>query len=336
MTGDPRTAQDGHRRTAWLRRAPTLVSLGLLALVGLCYLVRFDACAAVTVFPAWTWLIPGAPLVLPELWRGRRRVAVGVLGLWCLFAVGFADAPLSLARGLWTRGNVPDGRRVRVVTLNCATSAKAVAEVARFRPDIVLLQESPGQERLRELAAQLFGEEGGLVRGPDASILARGRLRPIDLRAGRRGDCVGARVQLPSGDEVAVVSLRLLPAPVRADLWSRACWKEYAENRRARRRELRAIVAEIEALPPSLPLIVGGDFNAAPNDPVFRLLRPRLADAFRRAGVGWGNTIANDWPVLRIDQVWASRRFVPHGALAVRTRHSDHRMVVCDLELSER
>jgi len=78
-----------------------------------------------------------------------------------------------------------------------------------------------------------------------------------------------------------------------------------------------------------------GDFNAPPDDAVFRLLRPRFADAYRRAGVGWGNTIVNDYPVLRIDQIWVSDQFSPRLVYARATEHSDHRMVICDLRLGD-
>ena len=67
---------------------------------------------------------------------------------------------------------------------------------------------------------------------------------------------------------------------------------------------------------------------------MFRSLTPRLRDPFREAGRGWGDTITNDLPFLRIDQVWVSREFRPVSVVARRTRRSDHRMVVCDLTVS--
>ena len=52
----------------------------------------------------------------------------------------------------------------------------------------------------------------------------------------------------------------------------------------------------------------GGDFNCPPRDAVFRLLEPRLTDAFAAAGRGWGATIIefSGWPLIRIDQIWTS------------------------------
>jgi endonuclease/exonuclease/phosphatase (EEP) superfamily protein YafD len=83
----------------------------------------------------------------------------------------------------------------------------------------------------------------------------------------------------------------------------------------------------------SVPLIVGGDFNAPAGDAVFRLLRPRLRDAFAEAGCGWGNTIINDFPFARIDQIWIGRHWQAIAVQAQPSAHSDHRIVIADLLL---
>lgn len=221
---------------------------------------------------------------------------------------------------------------MRVVSLNCAGGLPEVAaEVAAYEPDIVLLQESPGRRDVERLAAWLFGADAGMLAGPDGSILARGRLTPKPLSPLLRTTFVQARVRLTSGIEAEVISLRLAPAIVREDLWSPECWREQTANRQVRREQLRAVAGQIAALPRETPLIVGGDFNAPAGDAVFRLLQPRLRDAFREGGTGWGNTIMNDLPVHRIDQVWISPAFRATAVVARKTRHSDHRLVVCDL-----
>ena len=143
-----------------------------------------------------------------------------------------------------------------------------------------------------------------------------------------------ARVRLASGTEVEVFSIRLVPAVFRLDLWSPECWREQSRNRRKRRDQLRTIAKRIESLPADLPVIVGGDFNAPQGDAVFRSLKPRLRDAFREGGHGWGDTVINELPFIRIDQVWVSGAFRVVNVVARGTRHSDHRMVVCDLTIS--
>ncbi|WP_161625809.1 endonuclease/exonuclease/phosphatase family protein [Singulisphaera acidiphila] len=80
-----------------------------------------------------------------------------------------------------------------------------------------------------------------------------------------------------------------------------------------------------------MPIILGGDLNAPQRDAAFRSFSPRLQDTFGEAGRGWGNTIINDFPFLRIDQVWASRSLRVLKVVVEKTRHSDHRVLICDL-----
>ena len=61
------------------------------------------------------------------------------------------------------------------------------------------------------------------------------------------------------------------------------------------------------------------------------VLTPRMHDTFREGGRGWGDTVINEFPFLRIDQVWVSGAFQAVNVVARKTRRSDHRMVVCDL-----
>ncbi|HNS32222.1 MAG TPA: hypothetical protein PKN36_04520 [bacterium] len=47
--------------------------------------------------------------------------------------------------------------------------------------------------------------------------------------------------------------------------------------------------------------------------------------------VGVGNTILNDIPLLRIDQIWVSMNFRTLQSFAVKSSISDHKMVVSDI-----
>jgi endonuclease/exonuclease/phosphatase (EEP) superfamily protein YafD len=199
-----------------------------------------------------------------------------------------------------------------------------------------LLQESPGRDGLVVLGKKLFGADAGILPGVDASLIVQGRVIPADLAPGLRSYFVQAHVVLRSGSEVEVICTRLVPPVFRLDLWSPDCWREQQENRQQRREQLAVIVHRLESVPASVPLIVGCDFNAPQGHAVFRLLQPRLHDAFRDGGRGWGDTVTNDFPVLRIDQVWASEAFRAVHVVARGTRHSDHRMVICDLVLRAR
>ncbi len=313
-----------------------LGGLHLLLWIGLalCYALRPDACAAVTLFPAWLWVVPGWLLAVPL--RSRPRLARISAVAWLGFLLLFAEEPRSLIRVRDVEpARVAGDVTFRVVSLNCAGgSPEAAAEVAAWNPDLVLLQEVPAERDVEALARRLYGIEGSAVTGYDTAVLARGPLT-ASLPPRSHGYFVAARLALPSGQALEVISLRLTPPVVRLDLWSPDCWREQTANRKARRQQMREVAAYLATVPPEVPVVVGGDFNAPAGDGIYWELPPRLRDTFAEAGSGWGNTGLNDLPVSRVDQVWISRPLQTRAAVARRTRHSDHRLVICDLTLSD-
>ncbi len=316
--------------------AATLTAAALIFLT-LCYACRFDRCAAVTVFPVWVWPVPGVLLALPAAAvAGRRAVGVAVLA-WGLFLVAFADEPLGLVRTLWREWpsrawvDAPEDRSLRVVSINCVGRPEAAAEVVPLEPDIVLVQEAPPRAALERLSARLYGD-GAVLLGADPAIVADGSVVPLGTD-GRWS--VAARVELASGVSLRVVCVHLLPPSVRVDLWSPACWSEQMAQRRTRREQLRRALRKARAGPASLPLLVGGDFNAPAGDAIYETLRPGLRDAYEEAGVGFCNTVVSGFPFHRIDQVWVGERFRVASLVTRPTRHSDHRMVICDLLVRE-
>lgn len=317
-----------------------LLALSALLCIALmvCYWFQPDICTAVTVFPVWLWFFLALPWTLLGLSRTTKRQFVAVAVLWLLYLTLFCEELRSLLRfrhistGEW-QSLRRQGKALRIVSLNCAGgSEQAADEVLKMQPDIVLLQESPSRQAVEQLAYKLFGKDASVLWGVDASIMARGTIVPVDLPSLLDGFCVHGSIRLTSGLQADVVSIRLLPNLVRMDLWSPNCWRAYKENRQARREQLRAVMQHLdETVSHDTPLIVGGDFNAPQCDAIFRLMRPRLHDAFAEGGIGWGNTMLNELPVVRIDQIWVSKHFRAVAVIAVKTLHSDHRMVVCDL-----
>ena len=313
----------------WVHRVMVIAPLTALTLLWICYWGRFDWCVAITVYPPWICFLVGVIATGPCMVCRPRLWGVGVMVLWTVFLAVFSDSPRSLLQ----RGTVPDkiSGTMRVVSLNCAGDARVVDEIDGLDPDIVLLQESPAAGRVREIADRIFGDDGRVFWHSDTSIIARGELTRIKIPSSLRANFVHARVRIESM-EVDVISLHLLPCPVRCDLWSGHCWSEYRTNRQQRRIQMEKIAKHIDSIPRTRNLICGGDFNAPPGDAIFRLLEPRLYDPFLKAGRGWGKTFHNEWPVLRIDQIWVGHPFRPLAVSAKKTQYSDHRMVVCDLE----
>ncbi len=344
-----------------LRAGLSALSLALALCCAACYALRPDACAAVTLVPPWVWAAPGLLLAGLGVRRnvrgvGRRVFPYLALCAWLLYLAAFTEELPALLRRPAAAGRRWDaaraqGRAVRVACLNCAAgSGEAMAETAAFRPDLVLLQESPGRPEVERFCRTLFGGEGGYAWGVDGSVLARGKVDAVPLPPEARLSLTLARVRLPVGVEMAAGSLRLAPPLVRFDLWSPPCWREQADNRRARREQMAALAEVLwgsvgsghrpdspysphSPYSPNFPLVLGGDFNAPAGDAVVRLLLPELHDTYREGGIGWGDTVLNELPILRFDQVWASRHFRAVRVFARRSVHSDHRLVVCDLVL---
>ncbi len=309
------------REPVWLfvlRAGWWTASAWLLVFVSVCFWKRFDACTVVTLFPTWCWAGVGMLLLLVGWSRRHLRTCGAIAAAWLLFLIVFSDTPISLLRAV--QPEPPRDGTIRVVSLNCAGKADAAEEVVALNPDVVLIQESPWRDSLEALARQMYGPGNHVQLGPDASILARGSVTPVAVPPALRENFVHARVDV-DGKTIDVISLRLYPCPIRLDIWSPECWRNYQANRAIRRRQLTRIAAYIATLPADTRLIVGGDFNCPPRDAVTSLLKPRLTDAFTVAGRGWGATIIELFglPMIRIDQIWTSHL---RGDRRVRARHA--------------
>ncbi len=296
------------------------------------FVLRPDSFSAVTIWPVWFWLIGGLFGLLLFSSAIPRRMRLVVLGLWLIFGLVCCDEPVSLLRFRTLSDLKPEVRLdsgiVRVISLNCGGgSAEALNEVVEFQPDIVLTQESPSSEDVAKTAKRLYGTAGSYVYGVDSSVIFRGRgtiaMRDI------RGSIVD--VELKPGFTVRVASVHLPTPSTRADLWSRDCWREYQDiwNEQSR------LLAKYKAflMQSSSPKLIGGDFNLPAKDGATRSLKPELRDAYPSSGAGLCNTIINDYPMHRIDQIWVSSEMQSQVMRVFKTKYSDHRMVVCDISL---
>ncbi len=307
------------------RRISPWWSLAILIFLTLAYSVRTDATYAIFVWPAWVGASFGLILVL---FANSRKPHL--LLIWFLFLFGFVDEAKSFPRMI-----LPEpAHDLRVVSLNCAGGNYAAAEEVKAQnPDIVFFQESCDKGQLQMLAKLFFGAEGSFVSGPDASIVARGKL--VQLEASKYfNDFVAAEWTDVNGRKLNVMSLRLLPPTMRIDLFDKSAWNDFANNRAARRKEVLAIAAELNRLN-FRPDIIGGDFNTPPDVGVLEPITTRMSDTFAKVGVGYGATCVNPYPCLvRIDQIHCSKNVTPTRSRVVATQNSDHRMLVSDFKTS--
>ena len=346
MAKKSKRAESPAKRDSRFGLRVTALAVSLLGAVGVVslYLTQPDTWAGVTMLPVWGWCIPGWLLVMAAIDRATRRLGVAAALAWLGVLLGMAEEPRSLALGAiglpswpnkeWLK-ELDSGRAIRVVTLNCAGgSLEAATEVVALQPDLVFLQESPSRGGVESLARTLFEDEGDVAWGRDCSLAVRGSL-DVDEDPLRNNLYTRATVTLKNGAEMELVSVRLTPPVFRFDFYRPECWSEHTENRRIHRSEHAEVAAAIRGPAAVRPVIVAGDFNAVQGDSSTTPLQPILRDAFGEAGVGWGNTALNHIPLARIDKVWISRDLRAAAVVAVRTQHSDHRMVVCDLLLPD-
>ena len=318
-----------------------LLGLSGFSAAGLIYAYNAqpDDLAGLTVVPAVAWLLPAVFSILFFSGRNHKLFSLTVFSLWALFAFTSVEEVQSLLRrdsfptGTWQAAH-NEGRAIRVVSLNCNSGQpQCAAEVASLdpKPDIILFQESPGEEDLKKLAAELYGEEGGVAWSTDVSVVARGKVE--STHADPDSVFLHAKVQLPDGKQVEAISLRLMPPVIRYDFWSSGFWRENRAARRDRRRQVESVVGYLSTVPSAAPLLVGGDLNCAAEDGSMLPLRARLNDTFDPAGHGNCNTATNKYPLERVDQLWINAALQSEWLVARKTDYSDHRMVICDLSI---
>lgn len=306
------------------------IALIPLGMAGLSCIIRPDILAALTLVPPWFWVVAGLPSLV---WGAciRRRWS-GILALiWLAFAIGYVEEVAALTRSLTQQFRPNPARSIRIVSLNVANTARCLEDLQSVRPDIALIQEIPSREELLRMARTLFGEEGHVLAGYDTAILARGPIEPQQIAP--QQTCVSGIVTLPGQSPIHCVSVRRTPPVSRLDGWTAGFWIEHRDRRGSHQKEARQIREVLDAVPRNIPRIAGGDFNASPLDPTLEALKPAVQDAFLTSGVGLGGTGTNEFPLFRVDQIWVSGR--PVRVYAQRTKHSDHRMVVCDLKFPE-
>lgn len=307
----------------------------LLILLASTYLMQPDFAFALTVYSPWIPAMAGFYGALLVALKRKSKAAFSLAAVWAAWGLGGSEEFHGLVRQ--TPGEADfqsfrfEGERFRAISLNCAGGTiEAANEVKTWDPDIVLLQESPGKSELAALAKEMFGEKGSYVAGPDAAILSRFPLSSWHKGKREPSNYVGAYLKLENGQTWSIVSLRLQPPVLRFDYWNPECWSAYAEGKRKRREELRALWKEVESFDDDWPMIVGGDFNAPPDRSIREILEPRVLDSARTSGKGWGMTAVTPIVLVRIDQIWLDPRLSPLRTLSVHNDDSDHRMVVAD------
>ena len=286
---------------------------------------------------------PAVVALLLSLALGWRWIVAGVITI-AVFA--------TVAMGLVWNGADDSPADLRVMTYNVKALlaierpgglAALAAEVARHRPDIVVMQDSSPLMRGRDPAhpGPMFGlpevrKEGQYV------IASRWPLQDCSTA---RADAAGetllyARCTIDAGGrtfellDVHFESPRSgLVAARQTGLDGIELWQSNHAGRLAQARALAAVLRTS-----ARPLVLGGDLNAPDSSAVIQsLLAIGLRDAFASAGRGYGYTYGHRlrprFSFLRIDHVLVSNDIEVVRAFVGGREASDHRPVIADLRL---
>ena len=290
-------------------------------------------------------MAPGATVLGIAAVRSRRPSAAALAVLCAALFVAWASrspSPPSTADG-----------RLRIMSLNVGHSygrEGAIADyVASVDPDIVLFQEAgphdPAVGRVLSLdgygihvdttavGAGRISRQVLVSRVPVRSYES-GPLGSLDMHSG-----VYARAVVDvDGSDVAVYNVHLRPFnPEARWSWKRivspAVWAETPANLRAyfaeQAAEVEALAAMIESDP--LPVVVGGDFNATPD----QWTRTRLSHTLRETTGRWrpGATRPSSLPLANIDGILVGPEWAVAEAGVGRGGLSDHRPVIAAVSL---
>ncbi len=334
-------AGEGRRRPAgepFGRVADLVAGLMMLGFSAVAYLyaAKVANLDPITIWPFALWAGSHVALgvVLSPLLRARR--AMLVVGYGVLLGLLLSEEPLYIARSLWhdpvpdVRQAAADGRRVRVISVNCGGGdVGAVEDALAHTPDIILLQEMPAYAELDEVLPPDWSRSGRR----DCSVLVKGSLiaTPHPKWLAHQLQAVLA-IPLRTGRPIAVISTHLVQPSLRADIWRPSIWRKARRLREARGEAIAEALEQRARYGDNVPAIIGGDFNTRAGDSLLQpLARAGMTDAFRAVGTGWPNTFTARFPLERIDFIWADDRFEPLRAVVAVSGHSDHRMVVADL-----
>jgi endonuclease/exonuclease/phosphatase family metal-dependent hydrolase len=222
---------------------------------------------------------------------------------------------------------------VRVAVYNVRGFRAGVEEVAgaleRFRPDLILLQESGSRWALRRFARRLGMDvatdpRAFLRRRVKDAVLVRPPWRIVEHRQHRFATIDRF---YPRGALIA-----------RLDASGRRCWAVCVhlglrrKERGRHAREALRLLAGVEG-----PILLGGDLNELPDGPAVQVFGRRLRDVWLLGGDVAGKTFPAEDPTARIDYLFVSedvrveRALVPSGP-EIRTA-SDHRPLIAEIEL---
>lgn len=337
---NPLAAYAPHPRTRRPRRQQRVVLAVccwayLVVVLGVWYMLgSADHWWPATVLMFAPLAVLAVPLVVlvPWAWWERRRYLV-LLALTGLLIAG----PVMDFCIPWNRffSGQSTGTRFRVLTCNMHSS-RADPEllatlVADTLPDIVALQEWPGEE-----LPQVRTDTGWHIhRTPSLYLASRYPIKKVTILGTNSYSPEANAGHFELDTPVGVVHLFSLhfASPRKAINEARQEDEEAVPDIEANS-ELRWEQTDSVALAAAAvkgPLLLVGDFNTPYQSVMFDRVWSRYTDVFRAAGWGWGYTFYGSWTMVRIDHILAGPGWVSELCWVGPDVGSLHRPVLAHL-----
>lgn len=269
----------------------------------------------------WLYFIPAVAVItynLPwlALYRARRTVLRALVEGITVLAV----LKVALVDCSWNkRKDAPPGH-LHVVHWNVGQwddrITNQILAVAADKPDVCLLSEAPRYSDVAALARRHLGTPYSLV-DAGMALLSKYPFEPLGSLKLTNAKGWAVRVATPKGP-LNLVIVDLISHPTL--------------NRGV---PIQQISDWIGKLPPSIPVIVLGDFNTPRDALSFDPLRKRLRNAYEIAGRGWPYSWPIPVPVYSIDHAWVSRSVHVLNYSMKGSWLSDHRRQVMDIEIAK-
>ncbi|HFB61362.1 MAG TPA: hypothetical protein ENJ69_00080 [Bacteroidetes bacterium] len=349
------------RHSLWQGLAMTLNWL-VAGMMLLAYLAQKEAPSqhtAVAVFGLVYPVLLLANLFFIAFWLLQKN-SRWLLSLLILL-VGFSHLKTNLNFSFHLRQNNPGPTAIKVMSYNVQGFARSnraaynpeikkgiLTFLAKQNPDILCLQEYSGKKRdlfrrknnknayFHSYYTQKGSKNTGLVIVTRYKIFQKGFLKFKNYRTfGIFSDIVAGN------DTLRVINVHLASISLEQDdldLLSNppsSRWKKqnvtnhfadiYHKLQRAfrlRERQLSRVIRTIQTSP--WPVVLCGDFNDTPSSWAYHRIATLLTDAFVEKGTGLGATYAGPLPFLRIDYLFAGKKYKVLSYQKYNLRFSDH------------
>lgn len=323
-----------------LGKALGCVSLCLWVIIATIFWSGSDTMAFMTSLPLWACCLMFAfPALIAWLVFGSRIGLLGVI-VWVAYGIMTTDFLQPISRtGMeyYKMPPSPDNRHIRILTLYGACGENPpIEQISKLRADVIFLQGCSNHNRTLKFAYSIFGRTAHIKQiGSCAIIVRHGQMGPVHSIT----DTAGLIVDwIPESSSLAIrlINLSLDPFEHRFDLYSPACWKYFHTLRFVHRKQIQYLfdtLREVGVQGGELPIILAGNFNAAPQSPIFVKFNKDFQDCFKLKGAGYGATQPVDFPLLRLDHVFCTHPLRPERACTVLVPDTLRRSILADISM---